>query len=146
MFLDIRVFNTSKETLAIDQAEVVVEESFPDLEPILRLTDASTYGGVICEIVNFSVNRVHDCEVAFDILPPNAKPKFESYQFVEKLEPFSESATFSLARAMDALGMDAGRHCRYKTMHDDDPSREATIQRAQRGTGPFSNFVRRRRR
>jgi hypothetical protein len=141
VFLDIRVFNTSKETLAIDQAEVVVEESFPDLEPILRLTDASTYGGVTCEIVNFSVNRVHDCEVAFDILPPDAKPKFESYQFVEKLEPFSESAMFSLARAMDALGMDADAIAAIKTMHDDDPSREAVVQRAQGGLGPFSKFA-----
>ena len=48
--------------------------------------------------------------------PSDAKPKFESYQFVEKLEPFSESATFSLARAMDALGMDADAIAAIKTM------------------------------
>jgi hypothetical protein len=141
VFLDIRVFNTSKEKLAIDQAEAVVEESFPDLEPILRLTDASTYGGVTCEIVNFSVNRVDDCDVAFNILPPGAQPEFEGYQFIEKLEPFSERATFSLTRAMDALGMDSKAIAAVKTLHDDDPSREAIEQRAEGGLGPFSKFA-----
>ena len=96
------------EKLAIRRAEAVVEESFPDLEPILRLQDASSIGGgVTCEIVNFGSSRVDDCEIAFNILPPDAEPEFANYQFVEKLESFSERATFSLARAMEALGIDA---------------------------------------
>ena len=141
VFLDIRLFNPSKEKLAIRRAEVVVEESFPDLEPILRLRDASIYGGVTCEIVNFGVNRVDECEVAFNILPPKAEPKFGSYQFVEKLGPFSERAKFSLARAMDALGMDADAIAAIETVGDDATSRDAVEQRAKGALGPFSNFA-----
>ena len=141
VFLDIRVFNTSKEKLAIRRAEALVEESFPDLEPILQLQDPSVSGGVTCEIVNFGSSRVDDCEIAFNILPPDAEPEFANYQFVEKLGSFSERATFSLARAMDALGMDSKAIAAIKTMHDDDASREAIMQRAQGGLGPFSKFA-----
>ena len=114
-----------------------MRRAFPTLNRSSGLRTQSTYGGVTCEIVNFSVNRVDDCEVAFNILPPDAKPKFESYQFVEKLEPFSERATFSLARAMDALGMDADAIAAIETMHDDDPSREAIIAASAAGAWPI---------
>jgi hypothetical protein len=138
VFLDIRVFNPAQEKLAISRAEAVVEESFPDLEPILRLQDASQYGGVTCEIVNFSASRVEDCEVAFNILAPDATPKFENYQFVEKVESFSERATFSLARAMNALGMDADAIAALETRHGD--SDDTLTRRARRGLGSFSDF------
>ena len=141
VFLDIRLFNPTKEKLAIRRAEVVVEESFPDLEPILMLRDASIYGGVTCEIINFGVSRVDECEVAFNILPPKAEPKFGSYQFVEKLGPFSERAKFSLAGAMDALGMTADAIAAIETVGDDATSRNAVEQRARGALGPFSNFV-----
>jgi hypothetical protein len=141
VFLDIRVFNKSKEQLAIRRAEAVVEESVPDLEPILQLRDPSISGGVTCEIVNFAVNRVDNCEVAFNILPPNTEPKFESYQFIENVEPFSERATFSLAPAMNALGMDAKAIAAIETSSDDDGSRGAIMQRAEGGLGPFSKFA-----
>ena len=92
VFLDIRLFNTSKENSSSVEQKLLVEESFPDLEPILQLRDTSVSGGVTCEIVNFAVNRVDECEIAFNILPPKAQPKFENYQFVEKVESFSERA------------------------------------------------------
>ena len=71
MFLDIRVFNPAREKLAIRRAEAVVDESFPDLEPILLVQDGNHpwTGGVTCEIVNFGAGRVGDCEFAFNILP-----------------------------------------------------------------------------
>jgi hypothetical protein len=141
VFLDIRVFNPAQEKLAISRAEAVVEESFPDLEPILRLQDASQYGGVTCEIVNFSASRVDDCEVAFNILPPDATPKFENYQFVEKLESFSKSARFSLARAMDALGMDADAIAALETESNDNASRDLVERRVRGGLGTFSKFA-----
>ena len=132
VFLDIRVFNPGREKLVVRRAEAVVEESFPDLEPILRLQDAiSNPGGVTCEIVNFSSSRVDDCEIAFNILPPDSKPEFANYQFIEKLEPFSERATFSLARALQTLGIDADAIAAIEHLSDD-PSREAEARRSGR--------------
>ena len=141
VFLDIRLFNASSEKLVIRRAEAVVEESFPDLEPILQLRDTSVTGGVTCEIVNFAVNRVDECEIAFNILPPKVQPKFENYRFVEKVESFSEHATFSLASAMDALGMDADALAALEAVGDDDGSREAMMRRAQGALGPFAKFA-----
>ena len=37
VFLDIRIFNPGREKLVIHKAEMVVEESVPDFEPILGL-------------------------------------------------------------------------------------------------------------
>ena len=141
VFLDIRVFNPSKEKLTIRRAEAVVEESFPDLEPILSLRDASNFGGVTCEIVNFNASRVDDCEVAFNILAPDSEPRFEGYRFVEKVGSFSESAKFSLARAMDALGMDANAIAAIETIGDDDSLRITAERRAHDWIGPFSKFA-----
>ena len=141
VFLDIRVYNPSKEKLVIRRAEAVVEEGFPDREPILRLHDASTSGGVTCEIVNFHANRVDDCEVAFNIVPPGAEPSFESYRFVEKVGPFSESARFSLARAMEALGMNASAIASIEKIGDDSSLRATVEQRAKDWIGPFSKFA-----
>ena len=132
-----------REKLVIRKAEAVVEESVPDFEPILRLHDASRiYGGVTCGIVNFGWGRVDDCEVAFNILPRDAEPKFENYQFVEKVEPFSERATFSLARAMEALGMDVDAIAAIEHLkEDDDPARESVAVRATREMRRFPKFV-----
>jgi hypothetical protein len=146
VFLDIRLFNPGREKLVVSRAEAVVEESFPDLEPILRLQDASSsYGGVTCEIVNFSANPVDDCEVAFNILGPDAPPNFENYQFVEKVEPFLERAKFSLARAMSTLGMDADAIAAIETVWDDKASQktkqEIVERRVKRGLGQFSKFA-----
>jgi hypothetical protein len=143
VFLDIRLFNPGHEKLVISRAEAVVAESFPDLEPILRLQDgSSTFGGVTCEIVNFTANRVDDCEIAFNILGPDATPNFDNYQFVEKVEPFLERAKFSLAHAMSALGMDADAIAAIETVGVDDPRRETVARRAKRGLGQFSKFAR----
>lgn len=141
VFLDIRLFNPSKEKLAIRRAEALVTESFQDLEPILRLDDGSISGGVTCEILNFGVGPVEDGEIAFNILPPGAEPKFESYQFVEKLEPFSERTTFSLARAIQALGIDAKLIAAMERVYDDS-LHEAIVERASGEMRRFPNFVR----
>ncbi|MGA7395438.1 MAG: hypothetical protein WBL40_10150 [Terrimicrobiaceae bacterium] len=142
VFLDVRVFNPGRESLAIRRAEAVVEESFPDLEPILRLQDASAgSGGVTCEIVNFGSSRVDDCEIAFNILPPDAEPEFANYQFVEKLGSFSERATFSLARAMEALGIDSDAIAAVEQLDYDDPSRESVALRARQEILKFPKFV-----
>ena len=101
----------------------------------------TSYGGVTCEIVNFGLGRVDDCEVAFNILPQNAKPKFESYQFVEKVEPFSERATFSLARAMEALGIDADAIAALERLEHDDPARESVAIRATHEMRKLPNLV-----
>ena len=141
VFLDIRVFNPSKEKLSIRRAEALVKESFPDREPILRLHDGSVAGGVTCEIVNFGLNRVDECEVAFNILPPEMEPKFESYQFIEKLEPFSDRATFTLARAIDALGIDAAAIAAMEHIGDD-AWQESIPDRAIREMRKIPGFVR----
>ncbi len=142
VFLDIRIFNPGREKLVIHQAEAVVEESVPDFEPILGLADASYFhGGVTCEIVSFGSGRVDDCEVAFNILPRDAKPNFEDYQFLEKLGSFSERATFSLARAMVTLGIDADAIAAIERLKDDDPSRESVALRAKREMRKLPNLV-----
>jgi hypothetical protein len=82
---------------------VVVGESIPDLEPILTVQDASWQdGGVTCRILNFGLGRVDSCEIAFNILPRDAEPKFDDYEFLEKLEGFGESHI--LAAAGNASG------------------------------------------
>lgn len=134
VFLDIRIFNTAQDPLVIRKAETVVQESFPDLEPILRLQDGdeSHHGGVTCEIVNFNASRVDECKVAFNILPGHAQPNFENYQFIETLAPFSERATFSLARAMKVLEINAEAIAAMATIDKPDPSRSEAEQRARR--------------
>ncbi len=142
VFLDVRIFNPGRETLVIRRAEAVVEESFLDLEPILRLQDASSsVGGVTCEIVNFGSSRVDDCEIAFNILPPGAEPQFANYQFVEKLGSFSERATFSLARPMEELGIDADAIEAIERASYEDPSRESVALRARQEMLKFPKFV-----
>ena len=92
VFLDIRIFNPGREKLVIHKAEIVVEESVPDFEPILGLHDASyMHGGVTCGIVNFGLGRVEDCEVAFNILPGGAEPKFESYHSSKRWSHFQSA-------------------------------------------------------
>ncbi|HEU4678792.1 MAG TPA: hypothetical protein VFS35_04675 [Terrimicrobiaceae bacterium] len=142
VFLEIRVFNPGPERLVIRKAEVLVEESIPDLEPILRFQDASAdKGGLTCRIVNFGPGPVESCEIAFNILPRNAKPKFESYAFVERLPAFSDRATFSLERAINALGIDATAIAAVEHVADDDPSRESVALRAMESLRRFPEFV-----
>ena len=142
-FLELRLYNPGREKLEIRRAEVVADESHPDLEPILRLQDANaaTNGGVSCEIVNFSASRVDSCEIAFNILPSKAVPTFESYQFTERVEPFTKGAKFSLANAMGTLGMDAASIAAIEKRPADSPVPKPVEQRVRRSLGKFPKFV-----
>jgi hypothetical protein len=141
VFLDLRIFNPGREKLTIRTAEVIVAESYADLEPIVRLQDGNSGGGVSCEIVNFTPNRVESCEVAFNILPPTAPPKFDEYQFVEKTEPFIKSTKFSLARAMTAMGMDAAAIAAIEKMPEDNRARTAAKERVRSELSKFPKFL-----
>jgi hypothetical protein len=141
-YVELRLVNPGREKLEIRRAEVVVSESHQDLEPILDIRDESESGGVTCSIGNFSANRVLDCEVAFNILPPAGRPKFEKFDFVERIGPFSKSATFSLTRAMGVLGIDAAAIAAVeKKMHDDEPLGDALKRRIRRELGKVPQFV-----
>jgi hypothetical protein len=142
VFLDLRVFNPGPQKLVIQKAEVVVEESIPDLEPILTVQDASwENGGVTCRILNFGLGHVDSCEIAFNILPRDAEPKFDQYEFLENLERFSEKATFSLQPALEATGIDADAIAALERVKDDDPARESIALRAREELRKFPKFV-----
>ncbi len=137
--LDVRIFNPTKEKLEIRHAEVVVEQSFVDREPILMLRDGSSGGGVTCVLENLSANHVEDCQVAFNIQPPDAEPRFDRFQFEEKIEPFYQRGMLSLARAMKTLGMDADA---VAALEKGGIDQEAFLRRMQNGgLGPFSKFA-----
>jgi len=141
VFLDLRLVNRGRETLEIRKAEMVVEESYADLEPILQIRDASSRGGVSCDVVNFTANPVESCEVAFNVLPKDATPTFTKFQFVEEIEPFTENARFSLARALTALKLDAAAIAAIETPGEDSAQRAPLEQRVRQSVGKFPGFV-----
>ena len=57
------------------------------------------------------------------------------------MEPFSKRATFSLARAIEALGIDADAIAAIERIKDDKPSQEKIALRATREMRKFSKFV-----
>ena len=139
--LDLRLINRGRSKLEIRKAEAVVEESYPDLEPILLVQDGSGGGGVACDILNLTANPVENCEIAFNILPPNAAPTFEKFQFVEKTEPFLKSGSFSLARAMTALGLDTAAIAAIKTTERDSREWKLVERSVRKSLGKFPAFV-----
>jgi hypothetical protein len=110
-YVQVRVFNPRAEKLSITSAEIVVEESYPDLKPILVIGEESIGTeeedtNVTASILNEGWGKVEDCEVRFNILEPAAEPKITDYRFTAKVGTFTEQAKFKLAPAMKELGMD----------------------------------------
>jgi hypothetical protein len=141
VYLDLRLINRGRTKLEIRKAEAVVEESYPDLEPILQVQDATQNGGVSCKVLNFSSNQVESCEIAFNILPPDALPTFEKFQFVEKTEPFLKSGSFSLARAMATLGLDAAAIAAIETTGTDSREWKQVERSVRKSLSKFPAFV-----
>jgi hypothetical protein len=107
-YLQVRIFNDEKEKLSIAKAEVFVEESHPDLEPILQLTDSTLTGGVSAHFENFGWGTARDCEIRFKIIAPAGKPVFDSYRFTARLGSIEHKADFDLGPALKELGLDTG--------------------------------------
>ena len=141
VFLELRLVNRGRDKLEIRKAEAVVDESYPDLEPILRLQDKSQTGGVSCEIVNFTANRVDECEVAFNVLPDHATPTFEKFQVTEKIEPFSTTAKFSVEAGLAAIGLNAKAIAAIEKIQYDSPQREPNEQRVRQDLEKRTGFA-----
>jgi hypothetical protein len=141
VFLELRLINRGRDKLEIRKAEAVVDESYPDLEPILRLQDNSDRGGVSCEIVNFTANRVDECEVAFNVLPEHATPTFEKFQVTEKIGPFSTTAKFSVQAGLSAAGLDANAIAAIEKIQYDSPQREKNEQRVRQDLEKRTGFA-----
>jgi hypothetical protein len=105
-YLQVRIFNDEKQALSVAKAEVFVEESYTDLEPILDLTDSTFTGGVTAHFENIGWSPALDCEIRFNIIAPKAKPLFDSYRFDERLGSIEHEADFDLGPALKELGLD----------------------------------------
>jgi hypothetical protein len=140
-FLELRLVNRGRDKLEIRKAEAVVDESYRDLEPILRLQDNSAGGGVSCEIVNFTANRVDECELAFSVLPEHATPTFEKFQVTEKIEPFSTTAKFSVEEGLAAIGLDANAIAAIEKTQDDSAQRESNERRVRQDLERRTGFA-----
>lgn len=104
-FVELRVFNPTKQKLSVTKAEIVVDRSDPDMEPILDI-GASPEGGMLCFIRNFNANQVQGCEVSYNIQTAGSKPLFSDYKFTEKIPDFKKSASFSVEQSLGVLGVD----------------------------------------
>jgi hypothetical protein len=141
VFLELRLVNRGRDKLEIRKAEAVVDEGYPDLEPILRLQDNSQRGGVSCEIVNFTANRVDECEIAFNVLPEHATPTFEKFQVTEKIKPFSTTAKFSVAAGLAAIGLDANAIAAIEKIQYDSPQRKPNEQHVRQDLEKRTGFA-----
>lgn len=104
VFLELRVYNPGQEKLSIASAEVEVQTSTPDRQPILEI-GSSDYTRNI-EIKSFYARDVESVEVSYNLLPQGASPKFGSYQFKATIPPFAGKTFFSIESALQSLGID----------------------------------------
>ncbi|HUF62068.1 MAG TPA: hypothetical protein VMN36_08330 [Verrucomicrobiales bacterium] len=108
VFLEIRLFNPSAIPLSIVSAEIEGEESHPDLEPLLVVEDAGSHAGsVLCAVLNLKDSQVDSCEISYNLQPLKEKPGYGDYRFKETLPPFRKKVEFSIAKAVDSLGIDS---------------------------------------
>ena len=104
VFLELRVYNPGQEKLSIASAEVEVQTSTPDMQPILEIGSLDYTRNI--EISSFSARDVESVEVSYNLLPPGTSPKFGSYQFKETIPPFSGSVCFSIESSLQTVGID----------------------------------------
>jgi len=104
VFLELRIYNPSREKLTISSAEIEVRKSSPDAEPILEIgaSDASR----IVEIVNLYPRAVNSIELSYNLVPNNGLPGTLNYKFKESIGTFNHRTTFSIDNSLNKLGVD----------------------------------------
>jgi len=104
VFIELRVYNPGQEKVTISSAEVDVQKSTPDVEPILEI--GSIYSTRDVVIANLYNRKVDDVELSYNLLPPAQSAKFGNYKFKEKTGAFTGRTQFSIDESLSALGVD----------------------------------------
>ena len=142
VYLDIRIFNPTKEKISVTRTEIAVDESHPDTQPILDIGDWSPDGGIECGLYNFTANPVETCELSFNILPPDSAPRFADYKFTLTLPTFTESAGFSLDESLKTFGVDVDALKAIGGDHGYEQEKMDEIAgRVKKGLGEFTRFA-----
>jgi hypothetical protein len=106
VFLEMRIYNPSLEKLTVATAEIEVQSSLPDTEPILQVGDGSSWATLSVDVSSFYRQPVESFEISYDLLPAGSDAKFGNYRFQIKVPTFSDATTFSVEDAIAKLGGD----------------------------------------
>lgn len=109
VFLEMRLYNPSKENLTISSAEIDVQTSRPDNEPILEVGDGfaqdfNAYATLSMTVSSLYRQPVQTFEISFNLLPVGKQPVFGNYEFKVDVPSFTGGTVVSLAEAVAELG------------------------------------------
>jgi hypothetical protein len=96
--------------LLIDQLEEIFTTatlSAADRAAFLLVLETFVRSGSIWVIANFKDTKVDTCEISYNVQPEKEDPVFGNYKFNETLPSFTKNAEFSMAKAVDSLGIDS---------------------------------------
>jgi hypothetical protein len=106
VFLELRVFNPSPEKITISSAEIDVERSAPDNEPILKVDD--NYASFSAAINSFSDKPVNAVEISFNIIFDDIKNLqgsiYDNFKFKTTIPGFTSTTSWSFTNEMKELG------------------------------------------
>jgi hypothetical protein len=102
VFLELRVFNPSSDKVTISSAEIEVERSSPDNEPILKIYD--NYASFSAGIANFTGKPVTPVEIHFNIIFDGSPIKYENFQFKTIIPEFQSTTGWTFNKEMKELG------------------------------------------
>lgn len=106
VFLELRLYNPSREKLTVASAEIEVRKSSPDVEPILEIGAEPIDSSRMVQIVNLYPQTVDAVEISYNLLPTVGHRNAEDYQFKESIGTFSHKTTFSIDDSLNELGVD----------------------------------------
>ena len=145
VFLELRVFNPSSEKITISSAELEVDKSSPDNQPILAIGDgAGFYSTFSTRIVSFDHKIVNPIEIKFNILPESAAPKFESYKFKTTIPEFSQKTSWSFDNELKSLGVDVSLFKEFNELSADQEGgqkkKENLLEKIKKSLESFKEF------
>lgn len=151
VYLEIRVFNPSKEKISISSAEIEVEESAPDNQPILAIGDTpESHATFSTVITSFDSKPVDSVKLKFNILPISETPKFENYKYQTILEPFTSKTLWSIKKELESIGVDLSMFDEWANLSKEQPpeasfeqirsKKEKLLEKIKKNIGPLKKF------
>lgn len=110
VFLEMRLYNPSKEKLTVSSAEVDVKTSHADNEPILEVGDGGTFSSIVTfatlsvTVESLYRQTVKPLEISFNLLPVSKAAVFGDYKFSVRVPEFTGATTVSLEEAISQMG------------------------------------------
>ena len=104
VFIELRVFNPSKNKITISSAEIECEQSQPDNQPILSIGDTNaTYGSMAALISSFDNKPIEAIEIKYNILPLSEKSKPDDYRFQTTIAGFTDYTEWNFEKHLNEV-------------------------------------------